>query len=94
LASIIGAEELSESDRQYLNFAGHFEKRFIKQGEEEDRSIIETLSLAWDALSLLPQAALIRVTEKDLEKYYKGESNAGQDGPKEELSQLSASEES
>lgn len=94
LASIIGAEELSESDRQYLNFAGHFEKHFIKQGEEEDRSIIETLGLAWDVLSLLPQAALIRVTEKDLEKYYKGEGNAGQDGPKKEFSQLSASEES
>jgi V/A-type H+/Na+-transporting ATPase subunit B len=73
LASIIGAEELSKSDRQYLRFADAFEKRFVHQGEEEDRSIIETLNLAWDLLSLLPRTALIRVTEADLAKYHKWE---------------------
>lgn len=70
LTSIIGAEELSAADRQYLSFAHSFEKRFIGQGEEEDRSIIETLDLAWELLSLLPRTALSRVTEADLAKYY------------------------
>jgi V/A-type H+-transporting ATPase subunit B len=70
LASIIGAEELSDLDQRYLKFADHFEKDFISQGEDEDRSIIETLNIAWELLSLLPGDALIRVSETDLAKYH------------------------
>lgn len=70
LASIIGAEELSSQDRNYLDFAEAFEKRFIGQGEDEDRSIIETLDLAWELLSILPPDALSRVKEEDLKKYH------------------------
>jgi V/A-type H+/Na+-transporting ATPase subunit B len=72
LAAIIGAEELSEGDRRYLAFAEAFEKRFIGQGEEEDRSVFETLNLAWELLSMLPAESLIRVSEAELAKYYKG----------------------
>ncbi|MBI3547371.1 MAG: V-type ATP synthase subunit B [Gammaproteobacteria bacterium] len=70
LASIIGAEELGETDRQYLAFAKAFEERFVAQREDEDRSIIETLTLAWQLLSLLPRDALTRVSEADLAKYH------------------------
>jgi V/A-type H+/Na+-transporting ATPase subunit B len=70
LASIIGAEELSESDRQYLHFADEFEKRFVGQGEDEDRSIIESLTVAWDLLSLLPPDMLSRVTEADIKLHH------------------------
>lgn len=70
LASIIGPEELSDLDRRYLKFADHFEQDFITQGEDEDRSIIETLNIAWEILSLLPGDALSRVTETDLAKYH------------------------
>ena len=72
LAAIIGAEELSEGDRGYLRFADAFERQFIGQGENEERSVYETLNLAWDLLSLLPKTALIRVTEDELAEYYKG----------------------
>jgi V/A-type H+-transporting ATPase subunit B len=72
LAAIIGAEELSDGDRRYLAFADAFEKRFIGQGEEEDRSVFETLNLAWELLSMLPQEALIRVSEAELARYYRG----------------------
>ena len=72
LAAIIGAEELSEGDRRYLNFADAFEARFIGQGEEEDRSVFETLNLAWELLSMLPRDSLIRVSEDELSRYYKG----------------------
>ncbi len=72
LAAIIGAEELSEADRRFLAFAEAFENRFIGQGEDEDRSIFETLNLAWDLLSMLPRETLIRVGEDELERYYKG----------------------
>jgi V/A-type H+-transporting ATPase subunit B len=71
LASIIGAEELSERDRRYLEFADQFEKRFVGQGEDEDRSIIETLELSWDLLSILPPESLSRVTEADIHKYHR-----------------------
>ena len=76
LASIIGAEELSERDRRYLKFAEAFEKRFVGQGEDDDRSIEETLNLAWDLLSVLPPDALARVSEADIKKYHKWEANA------------------
>jgi V/A-type H+-transporting ATPase subunit B len=72
LAAIIGAEELSDADRRYLEFANAFERRFIGQGEDEDRSVYETLNLAWDLLSMLPAEALIRVSEEELAKYHKG----------------------
>jgi len=70
LASIIGAEELSGRDRRYLQFADAFEDRFVRQGISEERSIIETLELAWELLSLLPAEALSRVSEEDLLKYH------------------------
>jgi len=71
LAAIIGAEELSEGDRRFLAFADAFERRFIGQGEDEDRSVYETLNLAWDLLSMLPPEVLIRVSEEELAKYHK-----------------------
>lgn len=73
LASIIGAEELSLRDQRYLEFADAFESRFVQQGINDDRSIIETLDLAWALLSLLPAEALSRVSEQDLQKYHSGE---------------------
>ncbi len=78
LASIIGAEELSERDRRYLSFADAFEGRFVAQGEDDDRSIIETLDNAWDLLSILPPEALGRVSEADLAKYHKWEAGSAE----------------
>ncbi|MFM1891350.1 MAG: hypothetical protein RLZ44_427, partial [Pseudomonadota bacterium] len=71
LASIIGADELSERDRRYLAFADAFDQRFVGQGEDEDRSIIETLNLAWELLSMFPPEALTRVSETDIAKYHR-----------------------
>ncbi len=70
LASIIGAEELSERDRRYLVFADRFEENFVRQQSDEERNIIETLDLAWELLSLLPPTDLSRVSEEDLHKYH------------------------
>ena len=70
LASIIGPEELTEGDRQYLTFADRFEQRFIAQGEDEERSVIETLNIAWELLSMLAPDNLTRVTDADLAKYH------------------------
>jgi V/A-type H+/Na+-transporting ATPase subunit B len=71
LAAIIGAEELTEEDARFLAFAEAFEKRFVAQGETEDRQIGDTLDLAWDVLSLLPAEALTRLSEQDIAARYR-----------------------
>jgi len=71
LAAIIGAEDLSDIDRNFLEFADKFEKNFIHQAENEERSIFETLNIAWDLLSILPVSFLSRVTEEELAKYHR-----------------------
>lgn len=72
LASIIGADELSERDRRYLKFADDFDQRFVGQGEAEDRSIEATLNLAWELISAFPRDNLTRLSETELAKYYQG----------------------
>jgi len=69
LVAIIGEAALSEQDRRYLAFADEFERRFIGQGQV-DRSIEETLQLAWELLSSLPASELKRVRRDFIEKYY------------------------
>lgn len=73
LASVIGEEELSDNDKAYIKFGKLFEKEFIDQGFDVNRSIIQTLDLGWKLLSTLPKAELDRVDEEHLEKYYKPE---------------------
>ncbi len=72
LASVIGEEELSQADKLYLNFGKEFESRFLTQGENENRTIDQTLDLGWELLSLLPREELDRVDNEVLDKYYKG----------------------
>ncbi len=71
LASIIGAEELSARDQRYLEFASEFDRRFVGQSEDANRSIVETLNLAWELLSRFPREALTRVSETDLAHYHR-----------------------
>jgi len=71
LASIIGAEELSARDRRYLEFASEFDRLFVGQSEDSNRSIVETLNLAWELLSRFPREALTRVSETDLAHYHR-----------------------
>lgn len=70
LASVIGEEELSETDKMYLNFGKLFENKFINQAENESRSITETLDLGWELLTVLPREELDRVDDELLDKYY------------------------
>ncbi|NLJ47011.1 MAG: V-type ATP synthase subunit B [Treponema sp.] len=72
LASVIGEEELTPLDHQYLEFGEFFERRFVSQGKDEDRPIEQTLDLGWEALRLLPSEELHRVTDEEIEKYYLG----------------------
>ncbi len=72
LASVIGEEELTPLDHQYLDFGETFEGKFVSQGHNEDRTIEETLDLGWEALRTLPAEELHRVTEEEIDEYYNG----------------------
>lgn len=71
LASIIGEEELTEVDRSYLAFGDEFERRFVAQGIDENRSVEETLEIGWDVVSLLPESELQRVSREELRRHYR-----------------------
>jgi V/A-type H+-transporting ATPase subunit B len=70
LAAIVGEEELSELDKDYLTFGTSFEKQFLSQGYEENRSIEQTLNIGWKMLSLLPKDELYRICTEDIQRYY------------------------
>jgi V/A-type H+-transporting ATPase subunit B len=69
LASIIGEEELSAEDKQFMKFGEQFERIFLSQGEYENRDIERTLNLGWLALAEIPRDELLRIKQEFLEKY-------------------------
>ena len=71
LASVIGEDELSASDKRVMAFGKAFEEKFLGQGTD-DRSMEQTLDLGWELLSMMPKNELDRIDEKLLDKYYKG----------------------
>ena len=70
LASVIGEEELSSTDKKYIEFGRKFENTFVNQGFTENRSIDQSLDLGWKLLSTLPREELDRVDDKMLDQYY------------------------
>ena len=74
LASVIGEEELSASDKRVMEFGRAFEQKFVGQGNT-NRSIEETLDLGWELLSMLPREELDRVDQVMLDHYYKPQVN-------------------
>ncbi len=69
LSVVLGESALSEVDRKYAAFAEEFEKVYVSQGYEADRSIEETLSIGWKLLSILPRNELKRIRPEYIEKY-------------------------
>ncbi len=70
LAVVLGESALSESDILMVKFADAFEDKFIRQGEDENRTIEESLAIGWDLLAMIPRAELKRVRDAYIEKYY------------------------
>jgi len=73
LASVIGEEELSQTDKLYMQFGRVFEESVIAQGEYENRSIEESLEIGWKALKILPRDELLRLSEEELQAHYDGQ---------------------
>jgi V/A-type H+-transporting ATPase subunit B len=70
LAAVVGEESLSETERKYLRFADVFERRFLSQSVRENRTIEQTLDLAWEVLSELPEEELTNIREEFIKKYH------------------------
>lgn len=70
LAQVIGEDEVSSLDRLYLEFGRKFEEAFLKQSFSERRSMNETLDLAWEMLSLLPENELDRISADTVKSHY------------------------
>lgn len=70
LASVIGEDELSPIDKKYLEFGKAFESRFVGQDVHENRGILDTLTIGWELLGMLPREELDRIDTKILDQYY------------------------
>ena len=70
LAGVIGEDELSDVDKQYLEFGRAFERLFIRQDVMHGRTMNETLDLGWKLLTLLPRSELDRVDDATLDAHY------------------------
>ena len=69
LSAIVGEEALSDTDRKFLKVAERFEKMFVKQGINEDRSIEQTLDIGWDVIAPLSDSEIKRIKPEMIEKY-------------------------
>ncbi|MBQ2840510.1 MAG: V-type ATP synthase subunit B [Oscillospiraceae bacterium] len=69
LMTILGEAALSDIDKLYAKFSDEFEKKYVSQGYDENRSIEETLDLGWKLLSILPKSELKRIKPELIEKY-------------------------
>ncbi len=74
LSAIVGEEALSDLDRKYLKIANNFERKFVNQGVDENRSIEQTLNIGWELLSEIPESELKRIKPEFIAKYRAGKS--------------------
>ena len=70
LMTILGEAALSEDDKLFAKFAEAFEREYVSQGYEANRSIEETLDIGWKLLAILPRSELKRIKDDMLDKYY------------------------
>lgn len=70
LSTILGEAALTEIDKKYAHFADEFEKKYVSQGFNTNRSIMDTLDIGWELLRLLPRNELKRIKDKFLDMYY------------------------
>ena len=69
LVTILGEAALTETDLKYARFSQAFEKQYVSQGYETDRTIEETLNTGWKLLEMLPKSELKRIRDEYIEKY-------------------------
>ncbi len=70
LMVILGEAALTDIDKLYAKFADEFEKTYVSQGSQTNRTIEETLNIGWELLKILPRSELKRISDKYLDEYY------------------------
>ncbi|ELA42770.1 V-type proton ATPase subunit B [Vittaforma corneae ATCC 50505] len=70
MKAVVGEDSLSKEDKTSIEFLSRFEREFINQGRDEDRTIEESLDLAWDILSIFPPEMLNRLPNELIKEYY------------------------
>ena len=73
MKAVVGEEALNQEDKLSLEFLEKFEKTFISQGSNENRTIYESLDLAWSLLRIFPKEMLNRIPQKVLSEFYQRE---------------------
>ena len=72
LSAVLGESALSENDKKYLEFATQFEERYVDQGFYTNRTIFESLELAWELLDILPRTELKRIKDPMIDEFLPG----------------------
>ena len=70
LMVVLGEAALTDIDKLYAKFANEFEKEYVSQGYNTNRSIEETLDIGWKLLRILPRSELKRISDELLDEYY------------------------
>jgi V/A-type H+-transporting ATPase subunit B len=84
LVAIVGEEALTNRDKKFLEFADRFEKEYVTQSRDEDRSIEKTLEIGWRLLSILPERELKRISSDYIKKYHPSYKEAKEGEPDSE----------
>ena len=70
MKTIIGEESLNEEDKLATDFLNKFEKTFISQGKNENRTIYDSLDKGWELLKTFPKHMLNRIPKNILDEFY------------------------
>lgn len=69
MKAVVGEEAMSKEEMNYIDFLENFERRFITQDRYENRTIEDSLDLAWELLREFPKQDLTKITE-EIRDYY------------------------
>jgi len=81
LVAVVGEEALTDRDKKFLKFSEEFEKKFVQQDYNEDRSLEETLGIAWELFKIIPERELKRVHLEYIEEFMHGKKPAKKKEP-------------
>lgn len=70
LASVVGEEGLSETDRRYLAFGADFERKLVHQTAA--RTLAQSMDVGWSLLRALPRSELSRLSDAQIEAHLGG----------------------
>ena len=71
LASVVGEEGLSETDRKYLGFGTAFERTLVNQGAP--RALADSMDVGWQLLRTLPKSELTRLSNAQIDAHLAGD---------------------